>query len=209
MDLCLSEVFEINWEKGYGTRCSSRSKTRMRLVAQGELPEDTDVQCRKDAITGGNVCVTHGGKNPKVRAKALQRTAERKFNAELEQLADAHFATPVDNPLAALQQLAGEVVMLKEVFSQRVARLKDPGYASKAGEQLKTDVAVYERALDRCGKVLTDIARLNIDERLVRIEERQAELMVAVFVEAVSRMGLGDRQVEARRIISGILERQQ
>lgn len=172
------------------------------------MPADTDIRCRKDAIPGGTVCLTHGGKAPQIKAAALARVAEKKFNAEMAQLADAHFAMPVDNPLAALQQLAGEVVMLKDIFSQRVAALKDPGYASKAGEQLRTDVAVYERALDRCGKVLTDIARLNIDERLVRIEERQAELMVAVFVEAVSKMGLGDRQVEARRVISGILERQ-
>jgi hypothetical protein len=199
----------MHWEQpGSDTpRCKARTKRRMRAIAEGSLPPDTDVQCLNDAMSGQAVCRMHGGAQQSGREKGKMVVAERKLNDQLSQLAESHLAVPVDNPLGALQQLAGECVQLKDIFAQRVAKLKAPGYASKAGEQLRSDMAVYERALDRTSKVLTDIARLNIDDRLVRIEEQQAELMVAIFIEAVSKMGMGERAPEARRIISGLIER--
>lgn len=197
-----------SWKDGLSEQCTAHSSQRLRAVQNGEMPPDTDTRCQRSAIKGHHVCSTHGGSISTTKAAAQRNLAERRFTSELAQVADMHLAAPVDNPLAALQQLAGEILTMKNIFAMRVAKLKEAGYGSKAGEQLKADVAVYERALDRCGKVLTDIARLNIDDRLAKIEEKQAELMVAVFIEAVSRMGMGERQAEARRIISGILERQ-
>jgi hypothetical protein len=45
-------------------------------------------------------------------------------------------------------------------------------------------------ALDRCERILVAMARLNIDERLVRISERQGKLVTEVTLGAFCDIGL-------------------
>ena len=53
--------------------------------------------------------------------------------------------------------------------------------------------------MDRCGKLLVDIAKLNIDERLVRVTEKQAAMVEAALLATLGEMGMGDgEQQEAR-----------
>jgi hypothetical protein len=75
-----------------------------------------------------------------------------------------------------------------------------------AGEQLRAQVGVYERAMDRYEPILADMARLGPDERLVRVQQGQAALMTSIFLGALADPGLGeeiqqaDRQALAARI---------
>ena len=83
-------------------------------------------------------------------------------------------SVPFLSRLEALAQLAGEVVALKDFLSRMVASLEALSYdgGAKVGEQAKVEMLLYERALDRAERVLATIARLNVDERLVRLEGR-------------------------------------
>ena len=42
---------------------------------------DRSRRCTRPAILGGTVCATHGGRNPKVKAKAAERIAQAKNDA--------------------------------------------------------------------------------------------------------------------------------
>src|SRR5882762_10370991 len=98
---------------------------------------------------------------------------------------------PIDDPLTELSKLAGEVTAWKDVIARRVAFLSDVRYdGEKTGEQIRGEVIVFERALDRCNSVLTGMARLNIDERLARISEAQAQLVAEVLSTVLSEIGL-------------------
>jgi len=85
--------------------------------------------------------------------------------------------TPVSDPLTALADLAGEVTAMKQYFLGRVNALREEELTSQTtlgAEQVHAILSAYERALDRCARVLTDMAKLNLDERLVRVNEAVA-----------------------------------
>jgi hypothetical protein len=101
---------------------------------------------------------------------------------------------PVDavaDPLTELGKLAGEVMRWKNLLAERVAELQAIRYEdAKGGEQLRSEVALWERALDRCTTVLATMARLNIDERLAAINERQADRVLRAIDMALEAAGV-------------------
>lgn len=123
-----------------------------------------------------DVCESHGGRAPQVQRAAERRATEgaiRKTARDI--LANA---APITDPLSALQQLAGEVMQWKDALKDRVDMNK-LRYGSEIGtEQMRSEVALLERALDRCMVILTAIARLNIDDRLTAIEEGKAQMVI-------------------------------
>lgn len=113
----------------------------------------------------------------------------------------------VSNPLEELALLVSEVLLYKDYTAQRVAELRgQERYEGKAGEQLRAEVALYERSLDRAGKLLVEWSRLNIDERLARIEEQKAQQILDVIRSSLGHVELTDeaRKTIERHIISGL-----
>jgi hypothetical protein len=109
---------------------------------------------------------------------------------------------PVTDPLTELQRVAGRAVRLVEVLEPVVAELKRIRYESQA-EQVDGRVIVYERSLDRAGKILTDMARLNLDERLVRVSEAQGRLIIAAVAASFRELGLSaDLQQALRPVVA-------
>lgn len=141
---------------------------------------------------GTGCCKLHGGNTRDHRTAALREQAERT-------LADLN-APPVDNPLTELARIAGQVVAWKDGIADRVNELTSLRYSTDGGEQLRAEVALFERALDRCERFLTAMAKLNIDERLTRISEQQAALVNHAVIAALQELGLpAEQQQEARR----------
>lgn len=153
-------------------------------------------------------CKLHAGstKNANVNgaAELLRRDAD-KILGKLE-------ITPIDDPLTELSKLAGEVTAWKNVIADRVSFLKDVSYeGEKTGEQIKGEVIVFERALDRCNTVLVGMARLNIDERLAHISEMQAQLVADALSAVLGEMGMDlgaqreakTRVAEKLRLVAG------
>ena len=102
---------------------------------------------------------------------------------------------PVTDPLTALSRLAGEITRWKDVVASHVADLKGLSYSSaEAGEQIRGAVVLYERAMDRCVQVLASIAKLNIDERLAAISERQAALVERAVTATLDTLNLDPEQ---------------
>lgn len=137
-------------------------------------------------------CKLHGGCAPSSRVAAVEQQARR----ELARLNVA----PVADPLSALAQIAGEVLAWKDTIAGKVNELTSLRYSTEGGEQLRSEVALFERALDRCEKFLTAMARLNIDERLVTIERAKADIVIAAVEAALARAGVtGQAAIEAKR----------
>lgn len=117
--------------------------------------------------------------------------------------------TPVDNPFTALSRLAGQAVAWQETIAGIVNQLGDRvRYEGAAGaEQLRAEIALYERAMDRCGHILGMIARLNIDERLAQVEEAKAIVVIAAVNAALQHAGLtGQHLTDAREVAARHLE---
>jgi len=141
----------------------------------------------------------HGALTPANLAAARRREAEEKALRAVR----AGGVSPVGDPIEALQELAAEAVALKDHFAARLKALEQLRYQSGAGEQLRAEVGLYERALDRAQKFLADLARLGLDERRVRVTEAQAAVLLGVIVRGLAAAGLAEEQQLAARSAIG------
>jgi hypothetical protein len=141
-------------------------------------------------------CRKHFGNAPNV-IKAAER---ERLDHEVREALAALDVAPVDDPLTELQKLAGQVVAWKDAMAGKVNELTDLRYeGSLHGEQLRAEVALWERAMDRCERVLVSMARLNLDERLARISEAQGRLILAVMLGAFRELDLSAELQQALR----------
>ena len=173
-------------------RCTARSKQ------SGE-------RCKRYATPGAPVCVIHGSRAPQVQRKAAERLAEQ---AARKTLASLDETSPVVDPFAALEDVAGQAVALVDVLKGQVAELKEIRYRGGPGsgtEQLRAELAVYLSALGRAESILGRIVSLDLDARRLRLQEAQAGLVVAAFARVLAHRDLGldaEHQRIARRLIA-------
>lgn len=138
---------------------------------------------------GSGNCKHHGGSTRNHRKAAVEAQARMEL-ARLD-------VPPVEDPLSELAKVCAQVIAWKDSMAERVNELSSLRYENEAGgEQLRAEVALWERALDRCERFLTAMARLNIDERLAAISEARAELIISVFVAALERAGIEGEQAD-------------
>lgn len=146
---------------------------------------------------GYGACKLHGG-NTGTQVVAAERQRVEVRARQL--LADLGHAEPVTDPLAALMLLAGEHLAMKEAARSLVEDLDNVRYESRSGgEQLRAEVTLYERSLDRSARILADLVRLGVEERHVRLAEAQGALVVAAIVGAMDDVGLRGVQAEQLR----------
>ena len=144
-------------------------------------------RCKKAPMKGMAVCLAHGGAAGQVRAAARRRVVEQDAAAELAKLD----VEPLDDPLTQLALLAAQAIAWKDMMAAKVNDLNSLRYeGTGSGEQLRAEVALWERALDRCEKFLVSMARLNIDERLAAVSEHQAQFIISFIVAALGKFGL-------------------
>lgn len=178
-----------------GPKCSARSSS-------------TKAPCGNRPARGSTVCWKHGGKAPQVKAKALERAVEEQARRALRKLTgERGTAEPVANPLLELSKIAGEALRWKEIIAGQVAQLEQLRYQGVSGEQVRAEILLFERALDRCAAVLATIVRLNIDERLATITEQQGHILASVITTVLEQLDLGDKAAQVRELVAVELER--
>lgn len=152
----------------------------------GSLPDElrctatakSGERCRQPHIAGATVCKTHGGSVKRVKAAAERRVAEAKVQTKaLKLLEKEQGITAVTDPVKVLCELAGEALAFKDVLAAHIQELRQMRFTDdKGAEQLRAEVALYERALDRSEKFASNLAKLGIAERLTQVEEGRESL---------------------------------
>lgn len=131
--------------------------------------------CELSAMRGGKVCHKHGGKAPQVKAAAERRLATRAAEADAYALLAHEGIEGITDPVIELARLATASKALCEALGQRVQALGSVGYRSAQGtEQLRSEVALWERAMDRTARFLEVLAKLGFQERTIQISEHIA-----------------------------------
>ena len=161
-------------------------------------------RCRVDAVRGETRCYHHLGKSfAIVKAERDAKAVARRLMPNPEDI------RPLEDPLGALNDLAAEALAWKTAVSELVADLKaDIRYRSKSGEQLRAEVALFERALDRAAKILVDIGRLDIDSRLASISQEQALRLELVLITVLAKFGVSGRDPEVRQAVAAAIAAQ-
>ena len=142
-------------------------------------------------------CKYHGGSTPTQRKAVEAQVIEAKARTMFGRAFDD---TPVGNPLDVFAELAGTVRGWLRTMQALVEELGTPGYAALTGEQIRAEVQLFERAMDRANTVLSTYAKLNIDDRLARISEAQAFTVLQAIESALAAAGVtGSRAIEAKQ----------
>lgn len=170
--------------------------------------------CGNYPIHGHTVCVAHGGRAPQVKAKAARNIVE---GQALKAVSALGAWSPVTDPLSALADVAGEVTAVKDFLrglveqiverEHRAARSPVMGAVDrlvgeealrmpddKGAEQMNAKFQAYMTMLDRTVSTLATIAKLNIDERMARIDEARAEMIREALRRAFAEAGLAGEQ---------------
>ncbi|WP_328757480.1 hypothetical protein [Streptomyces sp. NBC_00271] len=117
---------------------------------------------------------------------------ERQARQLLEELGAAK---PVTDPAGELQRVAGEIVAMKDAAARLVQGLTSMRYVGATGaEQLRAEVAVYERALDRAAKVLAEMVKLGLEARQVGLAEAQGALIAQAIRAILGELRLTPEQ---------------
>lgn len=162
------------------------------------------LRCGKYAIAGGTVCRTHGGGAPQVRESASKRLSEARRRAEAQKFLEKQGIPDIEDPLEELLKLASEATAYREVFRQMMDQLllaDEVRYEHRAGEQLRAEMALWERAAERCLKMYETIVRLGIAERQTRIREAELIVIAEGIREILRRLDLTPEQRKASIVI--------
>ncbi len=177
---------------------------------QGHSKQQGGAQCKSAPVRGLAVCVKHGGASGAARGvseayvaeQAATRLAKSAVTRRIKMVMGAFPNERIENPLRELQELAGEMKAWKQAMAERVADLLEQEklrYGTDGGEAIRGEILLYERAMERLATVLATIAKLNIDERLVKIAEAQKDMILGAIEAALAKAGVtGPAAVEAK-----------
>lgn len=142
--------------------------------------------CHAPALTGGNCCRMHVGE------KSAPVVAEAKLNKQAARELARIGTEPVSNAFEQLAVVAGEAVAWKNAMAEKVNDLLEMRYEdAKGAEQLRSEIVVWERALDRCVTTLAAMAKLNIDDRLAGIRQQTLDMLERALDAALESSGAG------------------
>jgi hypothetical protein len=136
------------------------------------------------------ICRMHGGKAKQNLVAAERRSVIRAVEADAHAVLAFEGLSGIDNPLEELAKVARESMAFKDALAARINALsKLRGAANSAGtEQLKVEVGLYERAMDRTGKFLDLLVRSGFEEKRVRLAQAQGAILAGTIRQVLNMM---------------------
>lgn len=173
-------------------RCGAHNKHAGTTVTAENRPIGD--RCTRPAPHPPHRCKQHGGSTPQVKEKQ----ARAELEAKVMRLMPDTFE-PMANPVDRLLRAATEADTFRSIVLDLVNDLNwKIRYSSDEGsEQLRAEVSLYERAIERLTRVLVDIVKLDLTAQLVRIREREATAMLAALDRGLTDAGLTVEQQAA------------
>jgi hypothetical protein len=166
--------------------------------------KSTGGPCKNNAIPGGTVCNSHGGKAPQVANKAAVRAEVMSWGL------DATTVDPGETLLRLVSQSAARATMYAAEIESLVATspsLKDAlvadswvmdkqGNEYKAGEYIRGLAVLEAQERDRCAGFAAKAVAAGLAERQVRLAERQEDMSVELLRTALRMMGKSDSEAK-------------
>lgn len=162
-------------------------------------------RCKRRPAPGQSVCVMHGARSPQAVAAAEQRQVEAAADALVAELWPGLVdMAPIKDPVDLLARTAGAIEHMAEVMGSRVNELHGKVAGGKDLTQLRAEVVLLDRLLDKLLKAGDGMARLGIAERHVELEQQRVVMVTAAFRAAVGVLQLvpADRDLVVRRFLT-------
>jgi hypothetical protein len=136
-------------------------------------------RCKRYPTPGATVCRFHGGKAPQVKGRALERLESTRARSLLARLGEPE---PIGHPVAELLAVAAELKAWQRILRERVAELVSFSTSDVMHiERERAVVTLYERSLDRTERILVDMMKLDLAERMARITKEQGRTIAELL----------------------------
>jgi hypothetical protein len=160
--------------------------------------------CNGRPVDGQTVCRMHGGSSPQAIAAAAERKADAKADELMRKLwPGLANQAPVKDPVDLLARTAAALEHMADVVGERVNELHGRVGGGKDLTQLRAEVILLDRLLDKLLKAGEGMARLGIAERHVELEQERALMVTTAFRAAIGMLQLppADRDLVIRTFL--------
>jgi hypothetical protein len=177
----------------------------------GSQKRQSEGTCRQPAGFGTShpgvgLCKFHGGSTPSQTRNALARSTEADARAILERLGEPE---PLGDPVEELLRVGAEARAWQKIIRERLSELREFSKDDVALiDRERAIVRLYTDSADRSHRVLVDLAKLGLDERMTRVREIQALRLVDAVGKVLSHPDLGltpELQRQGRAILAAEL----
>lgn len=166
--------------------------------------------CKAEPVVNFDMCLPHLN-----TSRGLQHMVDQVRNGTVlvqsdidKVIADRTALPEKDYQTTALEKMVeaiDRVLAFEEHCARMVAKL-DPSdwrYEDRKGsEQLRSEVELYERSMDRTARVLQQVSKMAINEKRISLGKAQTEMMVRILMGVVLDMGLDKDQIKtAQRLL--------
>lgn len=164
--------------------------------------------CIKWPRKGSPVCMSHGGNAPQVRKAAERRLLDESARRECDRLGILVEIDPAEALITAVWRAQGNLAY----YEAQVAQLSSPittetGPGGAFKEAPHPLIVLYHEAEKWAANVAVSALRAGVEERRVRMAERDATQIIQAQVDALIAMGLGDRLDDFRAEFLAAIDR--
>jgi len=161
----------------------------------------TGQQCARKPIAGGDVCASHGGRAPQVKAAATRRLEQEAAADAVRIYGLPRTIAPDDALLEEVHRTAGHVSWLSSVVGELESKDRLRQYATGEGgtrwERPAVWVELYQAERKHLVNVCKAAITAGIAERQVQLAERQGELVGELLRVAIEAAQLTPTQRDA------------
>lgn len=163
--------------------------------------------CRNETAVNFKFCIPHLN-TPRGMQHMIDtaRSGHMLVQSDIDRAIEQRTRIPEkDAQTTALEKMleALDRVLEFEAFAGKQMAKLDPvdwRFLDRTGsEQLRSEVQIYERAMERTARVLKDISKMALQEKIVGLGKAQTELIIRIMMSAVSDMGLDAKQIDTAK----------
>jgi hypothetical protein len=158
-------------------------------------------------LSGQRVCKLHGGHSKGARENAEQRLAEARADEAIAALwPGLAGVAPVKDPIDLLARTAAALEQMADQVGARVNQLNGKVATGESMSQLRAEVVLLDRVLDKVIRASDRLASLGIAEKQVELEQGRAEIVTQAFLAglAVVQLVPADREAMLRAFLTGL-----
>lgn len=191
-------------ENPKGIKCNAPCEPGFKYCPDHANKKGAVEERQRNALT-----VLNGGQDsqpPKIQFDEPESDFEEAKNKEVQniqprgQMATRSVGSVVDQVGQMLERVYSFTTDAHKAYV--AIELEDWSFTDKAGTaQLRPEVSVYERALDRETRVIPQIAKLGMDQQKAIIEKAQFEGIKAAMTRTFIRMGMTQKQIDQANLI--------
>lgn len=147
---------------------------------------------------GFGSCKLHGGST----AAGTKHAAEAESRHLLGRLVAVR--EPVQDPFVELRRIGAIALTWMEACQEAITDLKNFRFLdAKGAEQLRSEIPMFERSMDRAANLLASIAKLGLDEREVAVSEAKATMLLRALEAGLAENGITGPKAAAVKQATG------